>query len=272
MSGPDTSGALASFFKSWACDALELAAASELPASVIEILTSLKIPIDQLIVETPAAIFLGSQKVQRRRLSKQTRNAVKNEFEHEMKGNIAFRRPIALDRMCEQLIGTNNCLPSTLSHTTRDARPLAGKQYSRYAGLGVILGAETSDTLRLLLALACKMDCRNFPVIVFGRTSIDEHLISRGVFVVGAYAAEEIARLTEQYRLGRLLLPHRRDNFWRLEKWRSAVSLPAAFFNFSHADFCGEARDLVLDCGVTDQKAVVQIDEWVTADLAKLGT
>ena len=101
------------------------------------------------------------------------------------------------------------------------------------AALGVLLPIETPATLRLLLALADGVSRVACDVFVFGRTSLDDRLIARGLFVVGPVASVETARVAAQYRISRYLLPYRLENYSGARKLSATAPAPAAYFDWS---------------------------------------
>ena len=70
--------------------------------------------------------------------------------------------------------------------------------------------------------------------------------MGRGLFVTGPIGEDERGRVVDQYGLGRYLLPYRASHYWALECWRRERPLPAAYFDWSGANFREHAEDLSL--------------------------
>jgi hypothetical protein len=131
------------------------------------------------------------------------------------------------------------------------------------AALGVLLPIETPATLRLLLALADGVAGAPCDVFVFGRTSLDDRLIARGLFVVGPVASVETARVAAQYRISRYLLPYRLENYWVLESFRATAPAPAAYFDWSFGAGRVIPPDLGLDPRICDDRAARAVCGWL---------
>ncbi|MCW2283512.1 GT2 family glycosyltransferase [Rhodoblastus acidophilus] len=160
---------------------------------------------------------------------------------------LAMTGEIPLDAMSRAACGD---FPLSVAACVAEAGP----------ALGIILPEETSQTLSFLLDLA------NTPAagraIVLGGTSIDARLMGRGLFVTGPIGDEQ-ERVARQYGVGRYLLPYRSSHYWALESWRRVRALPAAYFDWSGANFRECAEDLSLHPSSDTPKTLLQIEQWL---------
>ncbi len=129
--------------------------------------------------------------------------------------------------------------------------------------VGVILPMETPQTLGFLLGLETLARDLGRDFIVLGETSIDHRLMGRGLFVTGPVGDRDKARVVDQYRIGRYLLPYRVSHYWALESYRRQRLLPAAYFNWSGADFHEYCEDLSLDGALEDASAIAMLATWL---------
>lgn len=129
--------------------------------------------------------------------------------------------------------------------------------------IGIILPIETTQVLRFLIHLGERSNDIGSDLFVFGKTSIDQRLIARGLYVSGQIAPVETARIAAQYKIGRWLLPYRFENYWALQIFKNVAPVPAAFFDWSFGSFQGAPDDLSLDPRICDRKAVSNICAWL---------
>ena len=101
-------------------------------------------------------------------------------------------------------------------------------------------------------------------IVVLGRCIDDIALMAAGnLFVAGAIESEDYARAIDQYEIGRLFSPYRTSHFWLLDALAKAAQLPKAYFDWSYGSFVNETGDLALDPRACDERAALQIADWL---------
>ena len=171
---------------------------------------------------------------------------------HGLKGQDCAKKLIGVDAMIRAACGVASKAESSFAAPEHDE-----------GALGVVLPFETPEVLRLLMKLGESLENDDREIFVFGRTSMDDALIARGLFVTGAIAFDETPRIVNQYGLSRLLLPYRDGAFWALEAYRNFSAAPAAYFDWSLTAFQQASCDLSLEPSLSDAEAIIRLLDWM---------
>jgi GT2 family glycosyltransferase len=230
-------------------DAIEIAGEGELAPCLLRALAKTRAPLLRLVAEAPMRTSA-----------------------------LAITGEVPLDAMSRAACGaladakTSRAACGALADakTSRAACGAQAHSPARLAGaaagpaLGIVLPEETAETLFFLLELARTR--AGGRAIILGQTSIDARLMGRGLFVTGPIGEDEQDRVVRQYGVARYLLPYRGSHYWALESWRRERPLPAAYFNWSGADFRECPEDLSLPRSCDDADALLQLEQWAQPD------
>ena len=132
--------------------------------------------------------------------------------------------------------------------------------------LGVLCPEATVETDRQIAALG-RLFLRgetDTPIVVLGQCVDEIGIMASGsIFVVGAVARHEYARVIRQYRIGKLFSPYRTRRFGLVDELGAVCGRQKAYFDWSFGALEKDGGDLPLDPRICLERAALEVAAWL---------